>query len=59
MNMNSEPGRIRRSGIFLLPNLFTTAALFAGFYSIVAAVDGNFQTAGMAIFVAMVLDGRS
>lgn len=54
--MNSEPGKIRRSGIFLLPNLFTTAALFAGFYSIVAAVDGNFQTAGAAIFVAMVLD---
>jgi CDP-diacylglycerol--serine O-phosphatidyltransferase len=56
MSMNSEPGRIRRSGIFLLPNLLTTAALFAGFYSIVAAVDGNFQTAGVAIFVAMMLD---
>lgn len=54
--MDSEPGKIRRRGIFLLPNLFTTAALFAGFYSIVAAVDGNFQTAGAAIFVAMVLD---
>jgi CDP-diacylglycerol--serine O-phosphatidyltransferase len=48
---------IRRRGIFLLPNLFTTAALFAGFYSIVAAVDGNFQNAGAAIFIAMVLDG--
>lgn len=46
-----------RRGIFLLPNLFTTAALFAGFYSIVAAIDGNFQNAGAAIFVAMVLDG--
>src|SRR5690606_7647396 len=56
MTMHSEPGRIRRSGVFLLPNLLTTAALFAGFYSIVAAVDGNFQTAGVAIFVAMVLD---
>lgn len=54
--MNSEPGKIRRRGIFLLPNLFTTAALFAGFYSIVAAVDGHFQTAGAAIFVAMLLD---
>ncbi len=54
--MNSEPGKIRRGGIFLLPNLLTTAALFAGFYSIVAAVDGNFETAGAAIFVAMVLD---
>ena len=47
----------KRRGIFLLPNLFTTAALFAGFYSIVAAVDGNFQKAGAAIFVAMILDG--
>ena len=46
-----------RRGIFLLPNLFTTGALFAGFYSIVAAVDGNFQNAGAAIFVAFVLDG--
>jgi CDP-diacylglycerol--serine O-phosphatidyltransferase len=46
-----------RRGIVLLPNLFTTAALFAGFYSIVAAIDGNFQNAGAAIFIAMVLDG--
>jgi len=46
-----------RRGIFLLPNLFTTGALIAGFYSIVAAVDGNFQNAGAAIFVAFVLDG--
>ncbi len=49
--------KFRRRGIFLLPNLLTTAALFAGFYSIVAAVDGNFDKAGAAIFVAMVLDG--
>lgn len=54
--MATEPRKIRRRGIFLLPNLFTTAALFAGFYSIVAAVDGHFQKAGAAIFVAMVLD---
>ena len=40
-----------------MPNLLTTAALFAGFYSIVAAVDGNFDKAGAAIFIAMVLDG--
>lgn len=46
-----------RRGIFLLPNLLTTAALFAGFYSIIAAVDGNFHKAGAAIFVAMILDG--
>lgn len=47
----------RRKGIYLLPNLFTTAALFAGFYSIVAAIDGNMRNAAIAIFVAMVLDG--
>ena len=49
--------KIRQRGIFLLPNLLTTAALFAGFYSIVAAIDGNFQKAGAAIFIAMLLDG--
>lgn len=54
--MADDAPKIRRRGIFLLPNLFTTAALFAGFYSIVAAVDGNFQKAGVAIFVAMILD---
>jgi CDP-diacylglycerol--serine O-phosphatidyltransferase len=47
----------RRKGIYLLPNLLTTAGLFAGFYSIVAAIDGNFQAAAWAIFVAMLLDG--
>ncbi len=47
----------RRRGIYLLPNLFTTAALFAGFYAIVAAMHGRFEPAAMAIFIAMVLDG--
>ena len=47
----------RRRGIYLLPNLFTTAALFAGFYAVVAAMDGNFVQAAIAIFVAMILDG--
>jgi CDP-diacylglycerol--serine O-phosphatidyltransferase len=47
----------RRKGIFLLPNLLTTGGLFAGFYSIVAAIDGNFQAAAWAIFIAMFLDG--
>ncbi|MCW8825328.1 MAG: CDP-diacylglycerol--serine O-phosphatidyltransferase [Gammaproteobacteria bacterium] len=47
----------RRRGIYLLPNLFTTAALFAGFYAIVAAMDSNFEKAAIAIFIAMVLDG--
>lgn len=40
-----------------MPNLLTTAALFAGFFSVVAAMDGNFQKAAVAIFVAMVMDG--
>ena len=47
----------RRRGIYLLPNLFTTAALFAGFYSIVAAMNLRFESAAIAIFIAMILDG--
>lgn len=47
----------QRRGIYLLPNLFTTAALFAGFYAIVQAMNGNFELSAVAIFVAMVLDG--
>lgn len=48
---------MRRRGIYLLPNLMTTAALFAGFYSIVAAIDGNFVKACVAHYIAMVFDG--
>ncbi|MBN4079098.1 CDP-diacylglycerol--serine O-phosphatidyltransferase [Beggiatoa alba] len=44
-------------GIYLLPNLFTTGCLFAGFYAIVAAMGGRFESAAVAIFIAMVLDG--
>ena len=51
-----QPRRQRR-GIYLLPNLFTTAALFAGFYAIIAGMDGRFEAAAAAVFVAMVLDG--
>lgn len=47
----------RRAGIYLLPNLFTTGALFAGFYGIVAAISGRFEAAAIAVLVAMVLDG--
>jgi CDP-diacylglycerol--serine O-phosphatidyltransferase len=49
--------RVRRRGIYLLPNAFTTAALFAGFYAIVQAMNMNFDQAAVAVFVAMVLDG--
>ncbi|MCE1241741.1 CDP-diacylglycerol--serine O-phosphatidyltransferase [Oryzomicrobium sp.] len=48
---------LKRRGIYVLPNLFTTAALFAGFYAIVQAMNGQFEQASMAIFIAMVLDG--
>ena len=51
------PPNKRRAGIYLLPNLFTTSALFAGFYGIVAAINGRFEAAAIAILVAMVLDG--
>ncbi|MDT8880945.1 CDP-diacylglycerol--serine O-phosphatidyltransferase [Halomonas saccharevitans] len=49
--------KIRRKGIYLLPNLFTTSALFSGFFAMVAAVNGDFTMASIAIFIAMVLDG--
>ena len=52
-----KPMNLRRRGIYLLPNLFTTAALFAGFYAIVQAMNSNFEYAAVAIFIAMVLDG--
>lgn len=48
---------LRKRGIFLLPNLFTTAALFAGFYAIVQSMNGRFEHAAVAIFVAMIMDG--
>jgi CDP-diacylglycerol--serine O-phosphatidyltransferase len=47
---------LRRRGIYLLPNLFTTAALFCGFFAIVQAMQTRFDVAAMAIFVAMVMD---
>jgi CDP-diacylglycerol---serine O-phosphatidyltransferase len=54
--MENESLPMRRKGVYLLPNLFTTAALFAGFYAIVAAMQQQFAEASMAIFIAMVLD---
>ena len=49
--------RIRRKGVYLLPNLFTTGALFAGFYAIIASTQGSFEHAAIAIVVAGILDG--
>lgn len=56
-NTPRKPMNLRRRGIYLLPNLFTTGALFAGFYAIVQAMNGRFEHAAVAIFIAMVLDG--
>lgn len=47
----------RRRGIYLLPNLFTTSALFGGFYAIIAAINARYEAAAIAMFVAMILDG--
>ncbi len=47
----------RRRGIYLLPNLFTTGGLFGGFFAIIAASQGRFEAACVAIFIAAVLDG--
>ena len=52
----TQPPKRRRRAIYLLPNLFTTSALFAGFYGILAAMDGHFSKAAIAIFIAMILD---
>ena len=52
----SEDGKkVTRRGIYLLPNLLTTASLFSGFFSIVSAINGNFIASGMAIPEAMKL----
>ena len=50
------PRRPRRKGIYILPNLFTLAALFGGFYAVVMAMNGRFDLAAIGVFCAMVLD---
>src|SRR5210317_1559453 len=52
-----EDGAKRPRGVYLLPNLFTTGALFCGFYAVIAGMNGSFEAAAIAIFVAMVFDG--
>ncbi len=47
----------RRRGIYLLPNLFTTGGLFAGFYAIISSMQGRFEDAAIAVFIAMLMDG--
>jgi len=55
MSVEAVP-RKRRKGIYVLPNLFTLAALFGGFYAIVMAMNGRFDQAAIGVFAAMVLD---
>jgi len=47
---------VTRKGIYILPNLFTTAALFSAFYAIISAMNGEFEKAAIAIFVSMIMD---
>lgn len=55
--MQQPPDKKPHRGIYLLPNLFTTGCLFAGFYAIVAAMNHQFESAAVAIFIAMIMDG--
>lgn len=57
MSNDSSNTNGKRRGIYLLPNLFTTAGLFSGFYAIVASMNGRFIEAAVAIFIAMIFDG--
>lgn len=57
MDETQQITRPRGRGIYLLPNLFTTGGLFAGFYAIIAATQGRFDEACIAVFVAGILDG--
>lgn len=54
--VHEDGKKVRHRGVYLLPNLFTTAALFCGFYAVVSAMHGNFAPAAIAIFAAMLLD---
>jgi len=55
--MTDTESKTKSKAIYLLPNLFTTAALFSGFYAIVASMHGQFEAAAIAVFIAMILDG--
>ncbi len=58
MNMNNVPQRTRmKKGIYILPNLFTSASLFCGFYSMIASFKENFVPAAIAILVSVIFDG--
>ncbi len=57
MTSSNDPPKRPARGIYLLPNLFTTGGLFAGFYAIIAATSGNYVDACIAVFIAGLLDG--
>lgn len=57
MENQEPPARSRPRSIYLLPNLFTSGGLFAGFYAIIAATQGRFSEASIAVFIAAILDG--
>ncbi len=57
MSESTSASPPRHRGIYLLPNLITTGAMFAGFYAIVTSIGGDFSSAAIAVFVAALLDG--
>lgn len=56
-NNTDHQANAKNRGIYLLPNLLTTAGLFSGFFAIVASMNNHFESAAVAIFIAMVFDG--
>ena len=52
-----KPGKRGRKGVFILPSLFTSASLFGGFYAIIAAIQGRYEAAAIAIIISSVFDG--
>ena len=57
MTVSNSNEQSKSRGIYLLPNLLTTAGLFSGFYAVVSSMNGHFVSAAVAIFVAMIFDG--
>ncbi len=57
MNEKQTTDSAKNRGIYLLPNLLTTAGLFSGFFAVVSSMNGHFISAAIAIFIAMIFDG--
>ncbi|MBI5603314.1 MAG: CDP-diacylglycerol--serine O-phosphatidyltransferase [Deltaproteobacteria bacterium] len=56
-NRRNKNRKERRRGVYVLPNLVTTASLFCGFYAVISAIQGNFYQAALSVLIAAVLDG--